>query len=213
MKKNTLRALLALLVAALPLSAQVPRLLEYDGYLVEGNQPVTGQRAMGVRLYSASTNGTLLYSETIGTVQVTAGQFYFQYGGAGAGIFQALTGNQHWLALTINGTEQTPRERLLSVPFALKSADAQVADADLRQVAEAVGKIITAFGGNASSLLTNPAATVATIEKQAANLQEISKRFRVISLSGSLAFGSSSVLRPLTITNSGIDRLTVTGIS
>ena len=224
MKNTALRVLLLLLLLpALPLSAQVPQLLEYDGFLAEGHQGVTGNRTIGVRLYSASTNGTLLYSETIGTVQVTAGDFYFQYGAAGvvhktfgsyAGdISQALTGNQHWLALTINGTEQVPRERLLSVPFALKSADAQVADADLRKIAEAVGKIVSAFGGNSSNLLTNPSATVATIEKQASNLQEISKRFRVISLSGNLSFGNSSNTGQLTIQNTGIDRLKVSAIS
>ena len=38
------------------LSAQVPSLLEYDGYMT-GN--ITGNRTIGVKLYNASTNGTL----------------------------------------------------------------------------------------------------------------------------------------------------------
>jgi hypothetical protein len=122
--------ILLLCFSAVFAHAQVPQLLEYDGFL-SGN--ITGNRTVGVRLYNASTNGTLLYNETIGTVKVTQGQFYFQYGQNGTlgngttpiNLSSCLTGNQNWLAITINGTEQTPRERLLSVPFAFRSADVQ----------------------------------------------------------------------------------------
>jgi hypothetical protein len=42
------------------------------------------------------------------------------------GINQALAaGSAHWLELTIDGAVQSPRERILSVPFALTSAQAQ----------------------------------------------------------------------------------------
>jgi hypothetical protein len=110
------------------LTAQVPSLLEYDGYMT-GN--ITGNRTIGVRLYNASTKGTLIYKETIGTLKVTQGQFYFQYGKNGTlgngttptGISAALTGPEQWVAITVNGTEQTPRQRLLSVPFALRSGN------------------------------------------------------------------------------------------
>jgi formylglycine-generating enzyme required for sulfatase activity len=204
------------------LRAQVPLLLEYDGFL-SGN--VTGNRTMGVRLYSASTNGTLLYKETIGTVRVTSGEFYFQYGQNGTAgnssspmsIRTALTGAQHWLAITVNGTEQTPRFRLLSVPFALRSADAQITDADLRKTVDALGRVVVAFGGNATNLLTNPAGTVATIEKQVKEILEMRSDFRVVALSGNLAFGNatigSSTQRTLTISNKGFGKLNVTGIT
>jgi hypothetical protein len=93
--------------AVLPAMAQVPQLLEYDGFL-SGN--ITGNRTMGVRLYNASKNGTLLYKETIGTVKVTSGEFYFQYGQNGTlgngtaptSISVFLTGSQNWLAVTVN---------------------------------------------------------------------------------------------------------------
>ena len=206
------------MAAILPAVAQVPQLLEYDGFL-SGN--ITGNRTMGVRLYNASKNGTLLYKETIGTVKVTSGEFYFQYGQNGTlgngttptTISAVLTGSQNWLAVTVNGTEQTPRAHLLSVPFALRSADAQKTDADLRKVVDALGKVVVAFGGNASNLLSNPAGTIATMESTAKNVLEMQKRFRVIGLSGNLAFGNSSTSRSFTISNAGFDRLTVSGIS
>ena len=129
MKKQPFHVLYAILsfafihiVGSGYLSAQVPSLLEYDGFMT-GN--ITGNRTIGVRLYNASTNGTILYSENVGTVKVTQGQFYFQYGQNGTAgnsttsIAAKLTGTQQWLALTVNGTEQTPRERLVAVPYAL----------------------------------------------------------------------------------------------
>jgi hypothetical protein len=128
--KNVFRLLVILCITSSIVHAQVPQLLEYDGFL-SGN--VSGNRTIGVRLYNASTNGTLLYSENIGAVNISQGQFYFQYGQNGTlgngtiptTISAVLTGGQHWLGITINGTEQTPRERLVAVPFALRSADAQ----------------------------------------------------------------------------------------
>ena len=135
MKKQPFHVLYAILsfafihiVGSGYLSAQVPSLLEYDGFMT-GN--ITGNRTIGVKLYSASTNGTLIYKETIGALKVTQGQFYFQYGKNGTlgngttptGISAALTGPEQWVAITVNGTEQTPRQRLLSVPFALRSGN------------------------------------------------------------------------------------------
>jgi hypothetical protein len=215
---SALLCVLSIAMGQWRLSAQVPSLLEYDGYFT-GN--ITGNRTIGVRLYNASTNGTLLYKETIGTLKVTQGQFYFQYGQNGTAgngttpttIGATLTGSQQWLALTVNGTEQSPRERLVAVPFALRSADAQKTDADLRQVVDAVGKVVVAFGGNASNLISNPAATIATMENTAKNVLEMQKRFRVIGLTGNLSFGNSGTLRQLVISNTGFDRLAVSGIT
>lgn len=212
------RFLKLLFVSAALSHAQVPQLLEYDGFL-SGN--ITGNRTMGVRLYNASKNGTLLYKEIIGTVKVTSGEFYFQYGQNGTlgngttptTISAVLTGSQNWLAVTVNGTEQAPRAPLLSVPFALRSADAQKTDVDLRKVVDAVGKVVVAFGGNSSNLLSNPTGTIATMESTAKSVLEMQKRFRVIGLSGNLAFGNSSTPRQLKITNTGFDRLNVSGIS
>jgi hypothetical protein len=116
----------------------------------------------------------------------------------------------------VNGTEQKPRERLVAVPYALKakqSEDAQKTDADLRKVVDALGKVVVAFGGNASNLVSNPTATIATMEKTVKDLLEMQKRYRVIAVSGNLAFGNSSTTQQLVISNTGFDRLTVSGIT
>jgi formylglycine-generating enzyme required for sulfatase activity len=82
---------------------------------------------MAVRLYNAATGGNLTYAETIGTVAVRNGTYSFSFGASGNGVATVLNG-QDYLALSVNGTEETTRTRLLAVPYALKakeSADAQ----------------------------------------------------------------------------------------
>jgi len=150
---QTLYAILSfafiLMMEAGHLSAQVPSLLEYDGFMT-GN--ITGNRTIGVRLYSASTNGTLLYRENVGTVKVTQGQFYFQYGQNGmAGnsttpttLAATLTDSQQWLVLTVNGIEQSLRERLVAVPFALKAKQSEDA--------QRLTQNVTALSGNMTAL-------------------------------------------------------------
>jgi hypothetical protein len=103
--------------------AQIPTALQYDGYLLEKNRPVTGSRAMEVRLYSSRTGGKPVATERVGAVKVTNGQFSFNYGGKG--IASKLSASNSWLAVVVAGREQTPRIQLLAVPFALFSADAQ----------------------------------------------------------------------------------------
>ena len=124
-----LKFLFPLSIVVLTLStslSQVPQLLEYDGYLLDAsNKPVTGNISITVRLYDNKTGGNIKYSEWLGTIPVKNGEFYLQYGGAGEGIVRALNGTNDWLAIFVNGAEQSPRSRLLSVPFALKSSDAQ----------------------------------------------------------------------------------------
>jgi formylglycine-generating enzyme required for sulfatase activity len=77
-----------------------------------------------VKVYDAPEGGNLTYSDYIGSVMVTDGIYSFRFGSNGEGIAAALTG-QDYLALSVNGIEETTRTRLLAVPYAIKSADAQ----------------------------------------------------------------------------------------
>ena len=127
--------LAALLLTALPLAAQVPSLINYQGRLTDAQgQPVTGNRTMAVRIYDAASGGNMTYEETLGTVAVGNGTYSFQFGASGNGVVTVLSGLDY-LALSVNGTEESTRTRLLAVPYALKSADAQA----LRQELVAAG--------------------------------------------------------------------------
>jgi formylglycine-generating enzyme required for sulfatase activity len=149
-----LAACALVLLGSLPVCAQIPMVLEHDGFLEERGRPANGNRNMQVRVYNAAKGGKVLYSENVGRVRVTNGEFYFTYGGAGAGIAKALTGSQHWLAVEVNGVEQAPRLRLVPVPFALRAKESE----DARTLSVQVGTLSTgvlAVQGQTMTLSSN----------------------------------------------------------
>ena len=137
---------LAALFTALPLIAQVPSLINYQGRLTDAQgQPVSGNRTMAVRIYDAASGGNMTYEESIGTVAVGNGTYSFQFGASGNGVVTVLSG-QDFLSLSVNGTEESTRTRLLAVPYALKSADAQALRDELVEAG-----VLPPEGGNATA--------------------------------------------------------------
>jgi hypothetical protein len=84
MKFLTLAAFCTIACAAIA-TAQVPSLINYQGRLTDANgDPVTGSKNFAISIYDAATNGTLLYTETIGAVTLDDnGVYSFQFGGTG----------------------------------------------------------------------------------------------------------------------------------
>ena len=78
---------------------------------------------MEVRLYTTSTNGTIVAKETFPSVKITAGKFNIKYGNNG--IADNLAGTSNWVAVAVAGVEQKPRVQIATVPFALHSGDTQ----------------------------------------------------------------------------------------
>jgi formylglycine-generating enzyme required for sulfatase activity len=202
--------------AAIPLHAQVPSLINYQGRLTdaEGN-PVTGNRTMVVRVYDAPTAGNMTYQEPIGTVVVTNGTYSFQFGDEGDGVLGVLNGGSSYLALSVNGTEESTRSRLLAVPYALKAKKSEDAQALAQQVGELeveTTKLGTDMETVAVSLSANLTAVKNQVQSVSESLGGLLAQFKVVGLSGSLEFGNSTTGGSLEITNSGFGRLTVTGI-
>ena len=165
---QTLYAMLSfafiLMMGAGHMTAQVPQLLGYDGYLLENKKPANGVRTMEVRVHDAAVNGKLLYSEKIGNVSVAGGDFSFQYGSKG--IATALQGTSHWLEIVVNNKPQSPRERLISVPFALKSGDAQQA----MQSVNAMSGNVTKLGAQVFGASSNASAASAAVNALSGNV-------------------------------------------
>ena len=163
--------LAALLLTTLSLAAQVPSLINYQGRLTDGSgNAVTGNRTMAVSVYDAASDGNLTYSESLGTVAVANGTYSFQFGASGNGIVSVLTG-QDYLALTVNGTEEITRTRLLAVPFALKalkaneSVDAQALQARLLTLGVMVdSNFVSVQGGTLPEASGLAGQTVATFQ-------------------------------------------------
>lgn len=109
--------LLAQVIAA---TAQVPTLLNYQGYLQDASgNPATGTVNIAIALYTNATGGAAVYSEIVGSVPLDKGVYSFQYGINSAVMANALTNASVWMELTLNAATLIPRQRLVAVPYAL----------------------------------------------------------------------------------------------
>ena len=123
-----LQTLTSLLLATATLSWAVPSEINYQGRLTDANgDAVTGDVAMSLKMFDAATEGNEIYSEDIGTVTLDSNGIYsFEFGASGQSVVdgtETIAGalsaaDAHWLELSVDGTAQSPRERVLSVPFA-----------------------------------------------------------------------------------------------
>lgn len=119
----TMIAVIAML--AMPFIAQaVPPSTDYQGSLVDSNGvPFNGTVDVGIRLYSEATGGTLLWTQSPGSVTVTQGIYDLVIGGEGSGYMDALTNAECWIEVVIDGVSSVPRDVLRSQPYALVAAD------------------------------------------------------------------------------------------
>ncbi|MCF7818884.1 MAG: hypothetical protein K9M54_13490 [Kiritimatiellales bacterium] len=120
MKKWLLTGLMISL--ALGTQAQAPEMFRYQGRLVDGTNLVNANLPMNFKLYDALSNGTLLY-EDASSVQVVDGLYSTFIGDntVSGSLTGALTNTAVYLELTVNGETLSPRERLVSVPYALNT--------------------------------------------------------------------------------------------
>jgi hypothetical protein len=110
-------------------SSQVPRLIKFSGVAKdESGKPLTGVVGLTFSLYKGQQGGSPLWVETQ-NVQVDAtGHYTAMLGSASAdGVPQSLfsSAEVHWVSTQISGQREQPRVLLLSVPYALKAADAE----------------------------------------------------------------------------------------
>jgi hypothetical protein len=117
MKSHTLTALCTIACAAIA-TAQVPSLINYQGRLTDANgDPVTGSKNFAISIYDAATNGTLLYTETIGAVTLDDNGLYsFQFGGSGTSNTLVTE-----TVATTNGTSTTFQKVLDNSPVVANS--------------------------------------------------------------------------------------------
>lgn len=119
-------------VGSEPVSADVPRLIHYQGHLVDSNNvPLEGPYTLTFTLYSAQTGGTVVWQEIHTNTQVSGGNFEVLLG-AGNPTPTPLPSNEEWvqpLWLGIKvGTdpELAPRQQITSVPLAFVAEELAV---------------------------------------------------------------------------------------
>jgi hypothetical protein len=107
----------------------VPTLINFSGVVHDLNgKPLSGVVGVTFALYKDSQAGPALWLETQNVQPDEAGHYSVTLGSStSAGLPSNLfaVGEARWLGVQIEGQEEQPRVLLLSVPYALKAADAQ----------------------------------------------------------------------------------------
>src|ERR1700733_3100998 len=116
--------------AALPVvNAVVPPVVKFSGVLTDANnKPVTGTVGVTFSLYNESQGGAALWVETQNVTPDKTGRYTVMLGsstsqGLPSNVFNS--GEARWLGVQAQGQAEQPRTVLMSVPYALKAADAE----------------------------------------------------------------------------------------
>ena len=146
------------------LRAQVPKTISYQGYLKNGGTAVTGTHDIAFNIYTVSTGGTSIWSETFPSLTFANGNFSVVLGKTTALTFTPL--NTLYVGITIDATpEISPRVELtgslyslgLALPYAASINSTQpvlnLTNSGTGNVITATGKIqATSFQGDGSLL-------------------------------------------------------------
>jgi hypothetical protein len=118
MKTRFTGALILGFTLAIAAIGDVPNTIQYQGRLLDaqGNALNTNV-TVGVAVFASDAGGVAGYVEHVGSVPVHNGVVAFPFGGST--LAASLSGPEAWLEVTIDGTPLNPRQRLLSVPYAV----------------------------------------------------------------------------------------------
>ncbi|MDP3722930.1 MAG: LamG-like jellyroll fold domain-containing protein [Candidatus Omnitrophota bacterium] len=103
------------------MQAQVPRLIRYQGTVVDANNiPLEGSYTLTFRVYDVATGGAALWTETQTPVPVSRGVFSILLGQVTP--LNLPFDKDSWLSTQVGtDTEMSPRQRLTSVPYAYRA--------------------------------------------------------------------------------------------
>ncbi|MDH7482355.1 MAG: hypothetical protein QHH26_10340 [Armatimonadota bacterium] len=116
---------LGILAFILPSTASVPTMISYQGKLTDAaGNPLNGTYNLSFAIYNDATAGSLLWTETQNGVQVSQGLFNVLLGSVNPLPDSAFTGLT-WLQTSVEGNILTPRVRIVSAGYALRSKKAE----------------------------------------------------------------------------------------
>jgi len=129
------------IASALNLWAQAPEMFRYQGRLVDGTNLVNAIVPMSFKLYDALSSVNKLYEDS-SSILVVDGLYSTYIGDSTVfgSLTNAMTNAAVYLELTVNGETLSPRERLVSVPYALNF---RKLDAVIQKISSAGG--VTAY--------------------------------------------------------------------
>jgi hypothetical protein len=125
----TLACTLPLMAQSNTTTAVVPRLVNYSGRALDAQgRPISGIAGATFSIYKDQYEGSPLWLETQNVTADSKGNYTIQLGATkseGLPLDLFTSGEARWLGVRVNGGEEQPRVLLLSVPYALKAADAE----------------------------------------------------------------------------------------
>jgi hypothetical protein len=111
------------------IGATVPRLVNFTGKTADAQgKAITGIAGVTFAIYKEQYEGAPLWLETQNVQADSKGNYTVQLGATkpdGLPLDLFSSGVARWLGVTVNGGQEQPRVLLLSVPYALKAADAE----------------------------------------------------------------------------------------
>jgi hypothetical protein len=110
-------------------AATVPRLVNFSGKATDTQgKAISGILGATFAIYKEESGGSPLWLETQNVQADAKGNYTVQLGATkpdGLPLDLFSSGEARWLGVTVNGGQEQPRVLLLSVPYALKAADAE----------------------------------------------------------------------------------------
>jgi hypothetical protein len=111
------------------IAATVPRLVNFTGKTADAQgKAIAGIAGVTLAIYKEQYEGAPLWLETQNIQADSKGNYTVQLGATkpeGLPLDLFSSGDARWLGVTVNGGQEQPRVLLLSVPYALKAADAE----------------------------------------------------------------------------------------
>jgi|GEM_PF-3736052 len=83
--------------------------------------PYNGQYSMTFKIFDVATSGTLLYTETLSNIPVSAGLFSIVLGENPSNPLTPAFDKDYYIEITIGSETLQPRQRLLSSPYAISA--------------------------------------------------------------------------------------------
>lgn len=130
MKRVVLMPVVTALILAAAITAEVPQMINYQGFLTDANnQPLTENKQMVFSIYDAAQGGNQLWSSGIIAIGVEAGHFSYVIGSDSSLPAECFAEADRWLGIQVlPDNEMAPRTRLSSVPYAYQTLMADTAE-------------------------------------------------------------------------------------
>ena len=128
-KLNLIFTAFFLLIGISSTFADVPETINFQGALKDENgEPVNDTKIIQFLIYDDETAGSLVWSEYQSSVEIVDGIFSVELGSDTAFPAGLFDYSELWITFKLGGDEMSPRQRILSIPYALISEESTYSD-------------------------------------------------------------------------------------